>query len=276
MKTIKTVAFDVYKSGVGGVFRLINHMPQTGPLALTPALSQREREQYRRNRSPSPLWGEGGVRGIGDMYIARGFCLLFAALLAGCSALPEPPPRATVYDFGPGAAQAQPAPPDAPPLVLLDVGGAAAAEGSSALLYRLAYANAQQLLPYSQARWSQPPAQLLQQALRERLGRDRIVLSASQAAALQPDRQRLPAVLRVQLEEFSQVFSSAQDSAGVVRLRVVLADAAMTGETLVAQQVFVARRPAPSADAAGGARALAEATAQLADELAAWLRQQGR
>ena len=31
--------------------------------ALTPALSQREREQVRRGRSPSPLWGEGGVRG---------------------------------------------------------------------------------------------------------------------------------------------------------------------------------------------------------------------
>ena len=276
MKTIKTVAVDVYKSGVGGVFRLINHMPQTGPLALTPALSQREREQNQRNRSPSPLWGEGGVRGIGEMYIVRVFCLLFAVLLAGCSALPEPPPRATVYDFGPGAAQAQPAPPDAPPLVLLDVGGAAAAEGSSALLYRLAYANAQQLLPYSQARWSQPPAALLQQALRERLGRDRIVLSASQAAALQPDRQRLPAVLRVQLEEFSQVFSSAQDSAGVVRLRAVLADTGLTGETLVAQRAFTAQRPAGSADAAGGARALAEASAQLADELAAWVQQQGR
>ena len=129
---------------------------------------------------------------------------------------------------------------------------------------------------YSQARWSQPPAQLLQQALRERLGRDRIVLSASQAAALQPDRQRLPAVLRVQLEEFSQVFSSAQDSAGVVRLRAVLADTGLTGETLVAQRVFTAQRPAGSADAAGGARALAEASAQLADELAAWVRQQGR
>ena len=29
-------------------------------------------------------------------------------------------------------------------------------------------------------------------------------------------------------------------------------------------------------DAAGGARALAEASAQLADELAAWVQQQGR
>lgn len=206
------------------------------------------------------------------------FCLIFSALLAGCAALPDPPPRATVYDFGPGAAQPAAAQPGAPlaALVLVDVASAGLADGSSALLYRLAYANAQQLRPYSQARWSQPPAQLLQQALRERLGRDRIVLSASQAAALQPDRQRLPAVLRVQLEEFSQVFSSAQDSAGVVRLRAVLADTGLTGETLVAQRVFTAQRPAGSADAAGGARALAEASAQLADELAAWVQQQGR
>ncbi len=206
------------------------------------------------------------------------FCLIFSALLAGCAALPDPPARATVYDFGPGAAQPAAAQPGAPlaALVLVDVASAGLADGSSALLYRLAYANAQQLRPYSQARWSQPPAQLLQQALRERLGRDRIVLSASQAAALQPDRQRLPAVLRVQLEEFSQVFSSAQDSAGVVRLRAVLADTGLTGETLVAQRVFTAQRPAGSADAAGGARALAEASAQLADELAAWVQQQGR
>ena len=211
-----------------------------------------------------------GVKGV--------FGLILAALLAGCSSLPEPPPRATVYDFGPGAVPAAAAQPAAPlaPLVLLDVGGAAAAEGSSALLYRLAYANAQQLRPYSQARWSQPPAALLQQALRERLGRERIVLFVNQAAVQQPDQGRLPSVLRVQLEEFSQVFSSAQDSAGVVRLRAVLADAGMTGETLVAQRLFTAQRPASSADAAGGARALAEASAQLADELAAWVQQQGR
>ena len=211
-----------------------------------------------------------GVKGV--------FGLMLTALLAGCSALPEPPPRATVYDFGPGALPASAAPPAAPlaPLVLLDVGGAAAAEGSNALLYRLAYANAQQLRPYSQARWSQPPAALLQQALRERLGRERIVLFVNQAAVQQPDQGRLPSVLRVQLEEFSQVFSSAQDSAGVVRLRAVLADASMTGETLVAQRLFTAQRPASSADAAGGARALAEASAQLADELAAWVQQQGR
>jgi cholesterol transport system auxiliary component len=86
----------------------------------------------------------------------------------------------------------------------------------------------------------------------------------------------MPAVLRVQLQEFSQVFDSEQASAAVLRVRAQLSDAGSHGETLVAQQQFTVRRPAATPDAAGGARALAEASAQLADELAAWLRAQGR
>src|SRR3989344_2674397 len=41
----------------------------------------------------------------------------------------------------------------------------------------------QQLPPYSQARWSQPPAQLLQQRLREQLGQRRAILKADDGAA---------------------------------------------------------------------------------------------
>jgi cholesterol transport system auxiliary component len=44
----------------------------------------------------------------------------------------------------------------------------------------------------------------------------------------------------------------------------------------VAQRVFAVQRPAATQDAAGGARALAEASAQAAEELAQWLEQQGR
>lgn len=201
---------------------------------------------------------------------------IFLAPLAGCSALPEPPQRATVYDFGPGAVPAAPAPQGMalPPLVLVDAPDIH--DGRQALQYRLAYANAQELRPYSLARWSQPPAALVQQELRERLARERIVFSPNQAALQKPKDGRLPGVLRVQLEEFSQVFDAANASSGVLRLRVVLADAGMTGETVVAQQLFTARRPAATPDAAGGAKALALAAAQVADELADWLRQQGR
>ncbi|AEB82759.1 ABC-type transport auxiliary lipoprotein family protein [Alicycliphilus denitrificans] len=207
------------------------------------------------------------------------FCMMLAALAAGCSVLPAPPVRADVYDFGPGpmqpAGDAQAAVPLAP-IVLAAVDTVGMPEGSSALLYRLAYANVQQLRPYTQARWSQPPADLLAQALRERLGQRRMVLSGDGGAALQLDQIRQASVLRVQLEEFSQIFSTPDASTGLVRVRAMLADAGPAGEALQAQRVFIARRPAATSDAAGGARALAEAAAQVADELAHWVQQQGR
>jgi len=208
---------------------------------------------------------------------ARALCLAAAALAAACSSLPAPPPPVAVYDFGPGAGAA---PRDAgaplPPIALADVDVADPGTGGAALHYRLAYANAQQLRPYTRARWSQPPAALLQQALAERLGRRRAVLWGEDGLATQLAPGRMPVVLRVQLQEFSQVFDTEQASAAVLRVRAQLSDADSHGETLVAQQQFTVRRPAATPDADGGARALAEASAQLADELAAWLRAQGR
>jgi cholesterol transport system auxiliary component len=201
-------------------------------------------------------------------------------LLAGCSALPTPPSRPVLYDFGPGALA--PAPTDRraplPPLALADVDAPGVPEGSNAVLYRLMYADTQQLRPYSQARWSQPPAQLVQQRLREHLGQRRAILKTDDAAAQARDAaqgHRLPSVLRVELEEFSHIFTSAADSAGVVRLRATVVDLTLAGEALRGQRVFIARAPARSADAAGGVAALADATSQVAQELADWVEQVG-
>ena len=206
------------------------------------------------------------------------FGLITVLLATGCSILPQPPARADVYDLGPGLMQPVGADRRAPlpPIALAEVGTVGMPEGSSALLYRLAYANAQQLRPYTQARWSQPPAALLQQALRDRLGERRAVLSGDDGMALQLPQGRLPAVLRVELEEFSQVFSARDASSALVRARAVLADATAAGETLLAQRVFIAQRPAATPDAAGGAKALAEAAAQVAGEVADWVEQSGR
>ena len=205
------------------------------------------------------------------------FGLVSALAAAGCSVLPRPPVRADVYDFGPGLAQ--PAAPGAaalPPVAVADVEMVGLPEASSALLYRLAYANAQQLQPYSQARWSQPPAVLLQQALREQLGRQRAVLSGDDGMALLLGQGRMPTVLRVQLEGFSQGFHSPQDSVGLVRLRASPADASAACEPLVAQRLFVVQRPAATPDAAGGAQALSEAATQAARELGDWMQALGR
>jgi len=207
------------------------------------------------------------------------FALFGLIFLAGCSALPQPPSRPAVYDFGPGpgglAAPVRTAP-ALPPLTLDDIEAPGVTEGSNAVLYRLAYADARQLRPYSQARWSQPPALLFHQRLREQLGQRRAILRPDNGAALARNPElggRLPPVLRVELEEFSHIFTSPTDSAGVVRARATVVDLLPEGETLRGQQVFTVRTPARTADAPGGVAALAQASTQVADEVAAWLEQ---
>lgn len=201
----------------------------------------------------------------------------FAAIfLAGCSALPQPPVRPVLYDLGPGQLAPAAEQPPLPALALADVQSAGPVDGSTAVHYRLAYADARQLRPYQSARWSQPPAVLLEQRLRAVLGERRAVLRADKALIAARQGQAPTAVLRVELEEFSQIFTSEQGSTGVVRLRATLVEPTPTGEQLLGQRLFVAQQAATSADAAGGTRALAEATQQAAQALAQWLEQQGR
>ena len=221
--------------------------------------------------------------------------------LAGCSVLPTPPERPVVYDFGPGlpvAPAGQPASSNGhgttampaarlPTLALADVQSVGRSDNSTAVLYRLAYTDARQLRPYQLARWSLPPAQLVQQALRTQLAERRAVLSADDAlaaaregastgtASRAANAGSLPTVLRVELEEFSQVFTSASASNALVRLRATLVEPTADGEKLLGQRLFTAQAPAPSADAAGGTRALADATAQTAQAVAQWVEQLG-
>lgn len=195
------------------------------------------------------------------------------ALLAGCSVLPDKPQRPVQYDFGPGPllTAASPPGPERAPLALADIESAGVLEGSSALLYRLTYADAQQLRPYALARWSMPPAQLVHQRVRQQFGLSRPVLTAGEGAALTRTGGVLPAMLRLDLEEFSHVFESATQSYGMLRLRTTLVDNTPGGERLRGQRVFAVRRPAATPDASGGAKALAEATDQIAREIEAWV-----
>lgn len=203
--------------------------------------------------------------------------LFVAAALAGCSVLekklPDKPQRQTMYDFGPVEMQAAAATMQRGALVLPEVEVSGILE-TTALLYRLGYDDPHQLRPYAFARWSAPPGQLLRQRLRDVIGRDRPVLDASAAAALaRRGSGNPPPVLRVELEEFSQLFDSPGESKGVLRLRCTLLENTAGGERLVAQRSFNVQRPAPSADAPGGVRALAAATDAAAQDIASWLLQ---
>ena len=198
---------------------------------------------------------------------------VLVTLLAGCANFVDKPGRATLYDFGPGPTTATAAPPvTRPPVVLADIDAAGALEGS-AVLYRLGYADDHQLRPYAQARWSAPPPQLVRQRLREQLGRDRIVLNPGEGASLARSGGLLPRALRIELEEFSHYFQGPAQSVGLVRLRATLLENTAGGEKLLAQRNVVVQRPAPSADAPGGVRALTAAVDAAADELVQWLAQ---
>ena len=191
------------------------------------------------------------------------FCLLvvgsIVTLLAACST-PQAPVAKAVYDFGPAvqlATASVPLPTQAA-LTLGDVDASPALD-HPAVHYRLAYADALQLRPYTLARWSASPTRLVQQRLREALSVDRAMLSTAEAAT--------PWLLRVELEEFSQWFDAPGSSAGVVRLRATL----LRSGQLVAQRSFNARSPAPSADAAGGVRALVAASDDANKQIYVWL-----
>lgn len=203
--------------------------------------------------------------------VAMGVWVL-AAMLTGCSAIPDKPQRATLYDFGPaqGGNPAPLQPPTLTPLLLADVETTGALDGS-AVLYRLGYSDDHQLRPYSQARWSAPPPQLIRQRLRQRLGRERPVLDLGESAGMARNGGATSRVLRTGLEEFSHLFETPSQSWGLLRLRVTLLENTLAGEQLLAQRTFVVRKPAPTADAQGGVRALTAATDEAADEIAKWM-----
>ena len=207
--------------------------------------------------------------------------------LVACTSAPQGHP--TVYDLGLATAPIQgpdnAAHPALPPLVLTDVEAPPVLDGT-ALLYRLAYHDAQQLRPYAQARWSMPPAYLLRQRLRQQLATHRFVASPADAGAA-----RLP-LLRIELEEFSQVFEAPGQCHALLRIRATLSQAplnalaqgpgsspgllaaplapvpALLFQTSSAQQLAFTPPDAP-----GGARARAEASDAVAAQLDAWLAQ---
>ena len=198
----------------------------------------------------------------------------FAAVLAGCGALPDKPARATLYDFGPGlaaaAATAAPAATPLPTLALAEIESNTRLDGTQ-ILYRLGYADVNELRPYGQSRWSQPPAQLLRQRLRDSLAERRMVLGPEESATISRSKGEVPDTLRISLDEFSHYFDSPASSVGLVRLRATLIRGTTGGDRVLGQKTITVRRPAPSADAPGGVKALAAASDAAVAEVTQWM-----
>ncbi len=207
--------------------------------------------------------------------------VVVAAALAGCA---SKGPQPTSYDFGPMGAPLAPASlapaaagtdgmsgtngasgssgPAAglPALVVSDVSGPASLD-TQRMFYRLMYADARQSRPYAYNNWSVTPLQLLSQRLKARIAQSGVkVVSTTDAAGGLP-------LLRLEADEFSQNFDTATQSSASITLRASV----FRNHKLVDQRTFSRTARAPSADAAGGASALAESTDGIAADILAWL-----
>lgn len=186
--------------------------------------------------------------------------LAATALLSACA---SKGPAPTVYDFGPLTLQAA-TPASVPPalaaMAVADVTGSIALD-SNRMFYRLLYADALQTRAYAHNNWSVTPLQLLSQRMKARLAQSGVkVLPSADATPGMP-------VLRLEADDFSHTFDSTTSSQGQITLRVSL----FRNHKLVDQRTFVRSTPAASADAAGGARALAASADAVAADLVAWL-----
>lgn len=189
--------------------------------------------------------------------------ILLSALLmlTACSTLKSTPPA--LYDLGPLYVAGTPsAPLNLPPISVAET-QAQSWLNSQAMYFRLAYANDQQPRPYAGSRWTMAPTLLFSQRLKSRLAQaGGVVLSASDGALNIP-------VLRLEADDFTQTFSSADASAA----QVVVRASVFNGRTLLAQKTFSRQAPAPSADAAGGVKAFARASDAVIADMMAWLAQ---
>jgi len=183
-----------------------------------------------------------------------------ALLLAGCASQKGEP--TTQFDFGPAmpaASQAQAAAPIGA-IVVTDITGSSALENER-MFYRLSYADALQARSYANSRWTANPLQMMTQRMKTRIAQSGAkVLSETDASNGVP-------ILRIDVDEFIHNFSGAAQSEGQVALRASV----FQGHVLVDQRSFARTTPAGSADAAGGARALAASTDAIAADIVAWL-----
>lgn len=193
------------------------------------------------------------------MFIAT---VAVAAQLAGCASSKGAPN--TIYDFGPARAPAS-VTATAPSglltsLVVTDVTGSSAYD-SERIYYRLNYSDPLQARSYANSRWSTTPLQMLTQRFKTRIAQTGAkVLSTTDASTG-------VAILRIDVDDFIHTFTGVAQSEGEVSVRASV----FQGRVLVDQKSFRRTSPAATADAAGGAAALAASTDAVAADIVAWL-----
>lgn len=135
---------------------------------------------------------------------------------------------------------------------------------NTAIQYRLAYDDLARVHAYAANRWAATPGSLLAQRVRNR------ITAISDAGVVNViEGARTDYTLRLELEEFTQVFDTAERSRAVVRFRASLINRGT--RVLVSQRSFSAKQAAPSANAPGAVHALTDASDKAIGDLITWL-----
>jgi cholesterol transport system auxiliary component len=187
--------------------------------------------------------------------------MLSLALLSGCALGPQTRVGMANYDFGLPRSDKEANPRLQQDLIVAEV-TAPAWMDNSGIYYRLAYKDPTQPRAYALSHWVMSPAALLGQRLRASIAR------SNKAGVFVPnDGVRAGYTLRLELEEFSQVFDAADSSRALLRLRASL----INQRNIVAQRGFNLERAAATPNAEGGVRALIAASDAAGDQLVDWL-----
>ena len=193
--------------------------------------------------------------------VLRAAILLSLAALTACAVAPQSREGMASYDFGPLRPDKEANPRLQHDIVVAGV-SAPAWMDNSGIYYRLAYRDASRPQAYARSRWVMPPAALLGQRLRASIAR------ANQAGVFSPaDGVRAEYALRLELEEFTQVFDAVDKSHAVVLLRASL----IRHRGVVVQRGFSVERAAATANAEGGVQALIAASDEAGHSLLDWL-----
>ncbi len=176
--------------------------------------------------------------------------LCAAGALAGCGSFQLQPKPMAFFDLGLG--EARPLPAALAPAQIEVV--TPPWLGVSAMQYRLAWNEPARRRAFAESRWVAQPADMLGLALNR---------------SLRPQAGGNRCRLRVEVDEFIQVFDSAERSRVDVVVRAGLLPP--RSDAALARREFRIGEVAPRADAAGGVEAYRGAVQQLAGELAKWM-----
>jgi cholesterol transport system auxiliary component len=190
--------------------------------------------------------------------------LAWLGLLGGCGLKPAARPPVALYDFGSLQAATPAAESRIAYVIVVQDPIAPLWLDSGDMHYRLAYDEPARLRRYASSRWALSPVQQVGTLLRTRMGE-----ATERGAAIRDYGLESDYWVRVELEEFNQLFDTEQTARALVRLKVALNE--RRGRRLVAQQTFAAEAACPSPNAQGAVAGLRLASERVVADVVDWV-----